>query len=159
MKDPIYNNSPCPDIKTMYGLLNSGDTYEKLKETLNLPSIRKIGNELFIKTFDYKSNWITRFRRFFIVVDKDGKVINSYNNEYVKICPSFGLICGVYHNQIICEDMVEILYFTPLNKLQFDQVFGNDISYTIHSFDKIGENSMTKLFNNIYDYAKNFDWD
>lgn len=158
MIDKIYNSNPFYNIKTMYQLLNSEKMYKLFKETLDLPNIRKINNDLFIKTYEYLSNGIVRYKRFFIVVDKNGKVLSSYNNQYVKLNPKFGLLCGMYHNQVISKDTLEILYFTPLNALEIDQIIGNESKYSIHSFDHMGEISMNELFNTIHDYAKNFPW-
>lgn len=152
--DALYSHGNKNGVTCLYDIFKDENIYSILKEYLHLPDIRIIDDKIFIKTHDYQSDGINRFKRFFIILDKNGEVLPSYDNQFVEINPSFIILCGSYKNQIISEDELEIIYCTHLDKIELDKYIGDQTKYEL----KISNDAFKHIFTKVHDYASSFSW-
>lgn len=154
----LYTHGNKNGVRSLYDILKSEELYPALKDTLILPSVRIIGDDVFIKTYEYQSDGITRSKRFFIVLNKMGNILPSYHNQFVQVKPSFILVAGSYKNQIIDKSALELFYCTSFDKIELEKYVGSEQKYALKINTQIDGIDIQPILDNIHEYAKEFPW-
>lgn len=131
----IYNKRYVHGIKSLFSIFDENicddNIFIKFKESLNLPERRIIGDKIFIKTTKITmEDGIFLKNYFYIVLNKDGKPLPSYDSEFVEILPDYGLICGYFKNNTISKATMEIEYIVGFSELDLDMNIAN--GYTLY---------------------------
>jgi len=155
----LYTKHYTTNISCLYDILSKiNDTqYNEFRAVLKLPERKIINDTVFIKSFEIKYNDLTDANAvFYIILDSSGKPVPSYNNQYVKIHPSYGIISGGFKNFIIAKEKLNLRYVIGMADSDLEYDIMNVNNNNSYGYDAQYHLPILTHINKIYTYDNTY---